>query len=110
MAWVELEKGSDWGCEYYALKGKVLDPKYGTASVRNGIDLSNLEKIHVKFKDGHEEEVRVVTKKSPYHIRDHGCSDIIHNTSYGFEVNIHGHTLWLDFVEVMVLLEDLRAL
>jgi len=108
MSWVKLEKGNDWGRVYYALPGKRLTPD-GFASIKNGIDFENLNKINIRFPSGKESCVSIVSKEEHATVGDMGHTYSVKYNLYGFKANYDEISTWIDLDQVEVWQEDLNV-
>jgi hypothetical protein len=102
---VKLERGNDWGSEYFSLPGKSKS-KYGTCSKNDlGILFADGMKIFVRWPNGESTET-IAHEKKWTQISDMGYTyDCIYELA-GFNANIHGVIQWLPLDAVEILIDD----
>lgn len=103
MSWVKLERGNDWGYEYFSLPGKSKT-QHGTCDSKNALKYTEGGRIVVKWGNGVLESVDIVHRQFSDRVNDHGHSYDVAYTLPGFEASHRGTVQWypLDAVEVWV--------
>ena len=100
--WIKLERGNDWGAEYFGLPGKSRS-SYGTCSIREfGLKFEEGGKIKIRWPDGKESTETIKHKNMHATVSDHGHETTVNYGLAGFEVKVHGVPSWfpLDVVEI----------
>lgn len=100
--WVKLEVGNNWGCSFYAYPGELLKDS-GTNEPRNALMLREGLETAVRFPDQWGQVVRLVSRKVGFHYSDMGHEHYGETRRWGFEIDVHGVSVWipLEAVEVV---------
>lgn len=102
-AWVKLERGDDWGREYFSLPGKSKS-EYGTCNANLGLTFQDNSPLKVKWPDGSITEEAISFKPFSRQVSDHGKTYNVECSLAGFNYPLRGIAQWfpLDAVEIWI--------
>jgi hypothetical protein len=103
---VKLNKGNDWGTEYFEKPGTVR--LHGCCSYqRDALTLKEGKAIRVRFRDGHEAQLPVAHKKVHGGYSDHGRETQTVSLVPGVLMEVYGSDVWVSLADVEVDTESL---
>ena len=99
--WIQLERGNDWGVEYFSLPGQSRSAA-GTCSRSRGLSFAEGLRIAVRWPDGTITYETVSNKHFRASVSDMGHAYDVSYDLAGFKSNVRGIETWiaLDQVEV----------
>lgn len=101
MTWMKLQRGNDWGVEYFYRPDRPKSPA-GTYSRSSGVDFQDGVKIRVRWPDGSEstERVRRASRRATVH--DHGHVYDVDFELAGIETSSRGISSWVPLDAVLI--------
>lgn len=101
MRWVRLERGNDWGHEYFSLPGEAKDHA-GTCDKRRSLTFRDGSRLRVKWPSGEITEETVTNKAFRSTVSDMGRPYSVDYSLAGFVSSWRGIKKWIALDEVEI--------